>query len=363
MSATAQATASQDFTHRYVPTFGKRVHRLGLAGNYGIDEAGLSAALERGLNYIFWTPRQGRLTRVLREALKRDRERFVLAAGPTFGWFPGQVRRGAERALKVLGTDYLDLYQLYWLSRMSAWTEGTVEELLKLKQEGKVRALGVSIHDRPRAGRLAEDSPLDVLMIRYNAAHPGAERDIFPHLAEAQAGPRGLHRHGLAPPAQAPPGLGRPGAHRGRLLPLLPLQPPRGRGAQRPREPRAARREPRRAGAGPPLLRGAGVDAALRPGRPRLRRRGRAAQATAGFPAGARCTLMLCVPVTPRYVSTLPLPPGSKVMTCEREPSFASMVSLLPLAVYVACEAREPLRVTSALPSSSNFSVSERSPL
>jgi aryl-alcohol dehydrogenase-like predicted oxidoreductase len=42
----------------------------------------------------------------------------------------------------------------------------------------------VSIHDRPRAGRLAEESPLDLLMIRYNAAHPGAERDIFPHLAK-----------------------------------------------------------------------------------------------------------------------------------------------------------------------------------
>jgi aryl-alcohol dehydrogenase-like predicted oxidoreductase len=49
-----------------------------------------------------------------------------------------------------------------------------------------VRALGVSIHDRERAGKLAADSPLDLLMIRYNAAHPGAERDIFPHLAKRQ---------------------------------------------------------------------------------------------------------------------------------------------------------------------------------
>ncbi len=45
-----------------------------------------------------------------------------------------------------------------------------------------MRAIGVSIHDRERAGKLASDSPLDHLMIRYNAAHPGAERDIFPHL-------------------------------------------------------------------------------------------------------------------------------------------------------------------------------------
>jgi aryl-alcohol dehydrogenase-like predicted oxidoreductase len=61
-----------------------------------------------------------------------------------------------------------------------------MKELRHLKESGKVRALGVSSHDRVRAGKLAEDSPLDLFMIRYNAAHPGAERDIFPHLAKRQ---------------------------------------------------------------------------------------------------------------------------------------------------------------------------------
>ena len=180
---TAVAVTAQDFTHRHVPAFGKAVHRLRLAANYGIDESGMRAAFERGINYVFWTPTARKLTRVLREALKQDRSRFVVAAGPTLGWFPIQVRRGCERALKVLGTDYLDVFQLNWLGTASAWTPGTVDVLLKLKEEGKVRTLGTSIHDRPRAGKLAEDSPLDALMIRYNAAHPGAERDIFPHLA------------------------------------------------------------------------------------------------------------------------------------------------------------------------------------
>ena len=46
-----------------------------------------------------------------------------------------------------------------------------------------MKAIGISIHDRPRAGKLAEDSPLDLFMLRYNAAHPGAEREVFPHLA------------------------------------------------------------------------------------------------------------------------------------------------------------------------------------
>jgi aryl-alcohol dehydrogenase-like predicted oxidoreductase len=173
-----------NFLYRDLPAVKKRVHRLGLAANYGLDEAGIAAALDRGINYLFCARSDAKLNRAAKAALARNRDQFVVAAGPTLGFFKGGVRSGAERALKVLGTDYLDVFQLYWLGKMSAWTDATVAELVKLKEEGKVRALGISIHDRERAGRLAEDSPLDLFMIRYNAAHPGAERDIFPHLAK-----------------------------------------------------------------------------------------------------------------------------------------------------------------------------------
>lgn len=170
------------FEVRDVPALHKRIHRLGLSASQGLDDAGLREALER-LQYVFWNPTARKLTGPLRDALARDRERYVVATGPTFGWFPGALRRRAERALRLLGTDYLDVFQLYWLGKMSAFSGPVQEELLALKEEGKVRALGVSIHDRPRAGQLAEDSILDLLMIRYNAAHPGAEEDVFPHLA------------------------------------------------------------------------------------------------------------------------------------------------------------------------------------
>jgi aryl-alcohol dehydrogenase-like predicted oxidoreductase len=83
----------------------------------------------------------------------------------------------------MLHTEYVDVFQLYWLGKMSAFTAAVQEELVALREEGKVRALGASIHDRPRAGRLAESSILDLLMVRYNAAHPGAETDVFPYLA------------------------------------------------------------------------------------------------------------------------------------------------------------------------------------
>ncbi len=171
-----------DFLHRDVPAFGKRIHRLGLSGTFGLDEAAAREGLEQ-LQYVFWSPRMKGLTPALRDALARDRERYVVAAGPLLGSFGGSVRKAAEGALRTLRTDYLDVFQLYWLGKMSAFTGAVQDELRKLREEGKVRALGVSIHDRPRAARLAEESFLDLLMIRYHAAHPGAERDIFPHLA------------------------------------------------------------------------------------------------------------------------------------------------------------------------------------
>jgi len=172
-----------NFEHRALPAVGKTVLRLGLAVNYGIDEAGVEAALDRGINYLYYTTfRSSALQRPLQSALQRRREEIVVAATTTVGFFGGSVRRAAERALKALGTDYLDVFQLGWLGVAAAWSDATQRELLHLKESGKVKAIGASIHDRPRAGKLAEDSPLDRFMLRYNAAHPGAEREVFPRL-------------------------------------------------------------------------------------------------------------------------------------------------------------------------------------
>ncbi len=169
------------FTHTDLPPLGKRVLRLGIAGNYGLQTADIRHAAERGVGYWLWTLRFKSVTPALREILARERERHVVA---TLGmaYTGGMVRRGVEKALRVLGTDYLDIYQLGWLGRTSLLTEGIREAIGKLKDEGKIKAVGTSIHDRPRAGRLARDSVLDAFMLRYNAKHPGAEQDVFPYL-------------------------------------------------------------------------------------------------------------------------------------------------------------------------------------
>jgi len=169
------------FTHTDLPHLGKRVLRLGIAGNYGLQTADIHHAAERGVGFWLWTPRFKSVTPALREILARERERHVVA---TLGmaYTGGMVRRGVEKALRVLGTDHLDIYQLGWFGRTSLLTEGIQDAIRKLKDEGKIKAVGTSIHDRPRAGRLARDSVLDAFMLRYNAKHPGAEQDVFPNL-------------------------------------------------------------------------------------------------------------------------------------------------------------------------------------
>ena len=55
-----------------------------------------------------------------------------------------------------------------------------------MQQRGLVRHLAVSTHKRTQVPVFCQaGSGIDVVHFRYNAAHPGAEKDIFPHLAPA----------------------------------------------------------------------------------------------------------------------------------------------------------------------------------
>jgi predicted aldo/keto reductase-like oxidoreductase len=171
---------ANDFVYREI--LGKKVHRYGISASYGLDERGVREALELGANYLFWSPAKKFLKAIVKDTVMKDRERFMLATGPILAYFGGSVRRTVEKRLRESGSDYLDVVQVFWAGKMSFLSKSVIGELCKLRDEGKARAIGVSIHDRKRAAKLAAEGPLDFFMIRYNAAHPGAEVDIFPHL-------------------------------------------------------------------------------------------------------------------------------------------------------------------------------------
>jgi len=173
----------KDFSFALLPVVNKQVLRMGIAGSYGIDSSDIKWAAEQGANYWVWGNGFHKVTEGIKDVIKYDREKQVVAL-LGWGFFGGQIRRSVEHALRTLGTDYLDVFKLGWLGRTSMYSRGIVDSLLKLKQEGKIKAIGTSIHDRQRAGRLCLNSEIDLFMIRYNAKHPGAEQDIFPHLAK-----------------------------------------------------------------------------------------------------------------------------------------------------------------------------------
>jgi len=153
---------------------------LGLAGSYGIDAEGVERAFhELGVNYFFVTLRMTETIEGLRRLIRAGhRERLVLALGasvPT-GW---GVRGAWEKCAKALGVDTIDVFELFWVQAHWYVTGHTWPAMQKLKEEGRARALGISCHDRPMARALVDELDLDLLMIRYNAAHRGAEKEIF----------------------------------------------------------------------------------------------------------------------------------------------------------------------------------------
>ena len=172
----------KDFLYSHIPVVNKMAFRLGLSSHFGIPTKDIEAALKDRMNYIYWTPNVKNATPVVKEVLKQDREKYILATGPTFAYWSRSIRKYTEKTLLNLKIDYIDILQIHWLGIMASWNNKMSDTFQKLKDEGKIKAIGISIHNRERAGLLAKESNIDSFMIRYNAAHPGAEQDIFPHI-------------------------------------------------------------------------------------------------------------------------------------------------------------------------------------
>jgi predicted aldo/keto reductase-like oxidoreductase len=179
------------FLTRPAPEFGKPVCRLGLAshGNTALTADDVLSAIGRGVNFLNWSaeaegPPDDEAFPAAIASLGRAREDVVVCV-QLAARTGGEAKRELTSVLAALKTDHLDVLTLYYVERHEEWhalcaTGGAIAYLRSAKAEGTVRRIGATSHQRTLAAAMAQSGLLDCVMVRYNAAHRGAERDMFP---------------------------------------------------------------------------------------------------------------------------------------------------------------------------------------
>ncbi len=163
---------------------GLEVGRLGIASGYGAPATAIEEAFERGCNYFTWGTVIKGYSAPMRQALKNivakgQRDRLVLAA---FSYAHNNflAERLLARGLKSAGLDRADVLILGYFSRRPP--RRLIDGALRMKEQGLIRFIGVSSHNRKLLGEMAGTGEFDVMHLRYNAAHRGAETEIFPFI-------------------------------------------------------------------------------------------------------------------------------------------------------------------------------------
>lgn len=134
----------------------------------------IQASLDNGVNFIDTAAiyGYGRSEEIVGRAINDRRDKVVLATKCGLRWdlkkgdfyfygteegislgpakyevykylHPDSINEEVERSLKRLGTDHIDLYQTHWQESTTP-IEDTIAALLKLKEQGKIRAIGAS---------------------------------------------------------------------------------------------------------------------------------------------------------------------------------------------------------------------------
>jgi aryl-alcohol dehydrogenase-like predicted oxidoreductase len=166
---------------------GLRVSRIGIGSSYGIDATALQEAFEQGINlFYFGSMRTKQMADAVRAMAPSRRDEMVIAVQSytPWGWF---LPRSVDRALRMLNVDYADLLILG--KKNQPVTGRLLDQAIRLKESGKVRGLVVSAHRRAAFAEHLRNRAIDVIMVRYSAAHIGAEDEVFPLLpAETRPG-------------------------------------------------------------------------------------------------------------------------------------------------------------------------------
>lgn len=97
------------------------------------------------------------------------------------------IRHEAEASLRRLQVDVIDLYQMHWPDPEQDLEEGW-EAMARLKEEGKVRSIGVSNFTVAQMRRVMKIAPIDSLQPPYSLIRSEAERELLPFCQQNNIG-------------------------------------------------------------------------------------------------------------------------------------------------------------------------------
>ena len=143
----------------------------------------LRAAYDAGITFFDTAEMygDGLSEQLIAEALSDVRDKLVIASKVSPQNFaPADLRKACERSLANLKTDYIDHYQLHWPNR-EVPLEDSMATLIKLKEEGKIRAYGVSnFGPKDLKDSLCADYEISSNQLAYSMLFRAIEFDIAP---------------------------------------------------------------------------------------------------------------------------------------------------------------------------------------
>ncbi|MBW2352505.1 MAG: hypothetical protein JRF51_04640 [Deltaproteobacteria bacterium] len=160
---------------------GLKVGPLGVASSFGAPASAFEEAFDRGCNYFYWGSLRKRGMRdAIRHLCARGRREDMVIVVQSYSRSASLMKSFFEKALKSLGLDHADILILGWYNRPPS--KRIIDQAATMRDRGLFRFLGLSGHNRSLFPRLAESGLFDLFHVRYNAAHRGAEKEIFPHV-------------------------------------------------------------------------------------------------------------------------------------------------------------------------------------
>ena len=161
----------------------------------------IKASFDQGINIFDTAPVYGfgHSEELIGKALKPLREKVVIATKCGLRWDKDSLsalRKDASRksileevdqSLKRLDTDWIDLYQVHWPDLETSHEE-TMETLLEIQEQGKIRSIGVSNYSAAQIKECSQYAKIISLQPEYSLLAREIEKEIVPLCIENNIG-------------------------------------------------------------------------------------------------------------------------------------------------------------------------------